>query len=90
MAESKKRKKTGSNKPVVSTDEIPPSWTEGIKQSPRWYAPLAFILMGIGLLWIVIFYAISANVNLFGIGYWNLVGGFGFIMAGFIMLMWWK
>ncbi|EEZ92415.1 cell division protein CrgA [Mobiluncus mulieris] len=91
MPESKKRKRDA--KKVQSDSELRPSWTEDIKRSPRWYAPLAVTIMLLGLLWIVVFYALAlgfGGYNLLGIGQWNLAVGFGVIMVGFIMLMWWK
>ena len=48
--------------------------------------------MGLGLLWLVLHYALALNlgVNLLGIGNWNIALGFAVIMVGFTMLMWWK
>lgn len=48
--------------------------------------------MGVGLLWIVLHYILAqtAGINLLGLGNWNIALGFGVIMVGFIMLMWWK
>lgn len=88
MPESRKRKKDA--RPVESDDELRPSWTEGIKHSPRWYAPLAFTLMGLGLLWIVLFYALTLSGIALPLGNWNLAIGFGVIIFGFGMLMWWR
>lgn len=90
VPESKKRKRDA--KKVQSDSELRPSWTEDIKRSPRWYAPLAVTIMLLGLLWIVVYYALALNFgyNLLGINQWNIAVGFGVIMVGFIMLMWWK
>lgn len=90
MPESKKRKRNA--KKVQSNSELRPSWTEDIKRSPRWYAPLAVTIMLLGLLWIVVYYALALNFqyNLLGINQWNIAVGFGVIMVGFVMLMWWK
>ncbi|ADI66978.1 MULTISPECIES: cell division protein CrgA [Mobiluncus] len=90
MPESKKRKR--ASKVVKSDSELRPSWTEDMKRSPRWYAPTAMIIMGLGLLWIVLHYILAqtAGINLLGLGNWNIAVGFGVIMVGFIMLMWWK
>lgn len=90
MPESKKRKRNA--KKVQSDSELRPSWTEDIKRSPRWYAPLAVTIMLLGLLWIVVYYALALNFqyNLLGINQWNIAVGFGVIMVGFVMLMWWK
>ncbi|WP_297589638.1 cell division protein CrgA [uncultured Mobiluncus sp.] len=90
MPESKKRKR--ASKVVKSDSELRPSWTEDMKHSPSWYAPAALIIMGVGLLWIVLHYILAqtAGINLLGLGNWNIAVGFGVIMVGFIMLMWWK
>lgn len=90
MPESKKRKR--ASKAVKSDSELRPSWTEDMKRSPRWYAPLAMVIMGIGLLWIVLFYILAQTLGFdpTGLGNWNIAIGFGVIMVGFIMLMWWK
>lgn len=92
MPESKKRKKSGSNKPVVSDDAIRPAWNDGIKHSPRWYAPTAGVIMLLGLLWIVMYYALAGTrmAIIVALGNWHLLIGFGLIMVGFIMLMWWR
>lgn len=90
MPESKKRKRS-ANKVKANTD-LHPSWTEGMKRSPRWYAPLSMSIMGVGLLWIVLHYVLAQTlgINLLHLGNFNIALGFGVIMVGFVMLMWWK
>lgn len=62
--------------------------------NPTWWAPVMVGLMVVGLLWIVVFYMGTDNIDnalpIPGIGYWNLGIGFGMIMAGFMMTTRWK
>jgi len=60
--------------------------------NPPWFMPVMLGLMGLGLLWIVIFYITAGTVGLPipGIGNWNLAIGFAFIIAGFAMTTKWK
>ena len=89
VPDSKRRKRSRNSS---AEEELHPTWSDGMKRSPRWYAPLAVTIMGLGLLWLVLHYALALNlgVNLLGIGNWNIALGFAVIMVGFTMLMWWK
>ena len=62
------------------------------KANPRWFVPLFVTLMVVGLIWIVVYYISSARGSVFpipGIGNWNLAVGFGILLIGFLMTMWW-
>lgn len=62
------------------------------KANPRWFVPLFVTLMVVGLIWIVVYYISSARGSTFpipGIGNWNLAVGFGILLVGFLMTMWW-
>ena len=62
------------------------------KANPRWFVPLFVTLMVVGLIWIVVYYIASTRGNVFpipGIGNWNLAVGFGILLVGFLMTMWW-
>ena len=46
---------------------------------------LAFVLMGVGLLWILTFYISGAVLPLPGLGAFNILIGFAVMLAGFIL-----
>ncbi len=88
MPESKKRKKAAYTPPP------PSSGPKKRRPSPRWLAPLMLALFGLGVLWLVVFYITEAR---FGglpvaseLGNWNLMVGFGFIIAGFGLSTQWR
>ncbi|MFX4294359.1 cell division protein CrgA [Streptomyces bohaiensis] len=56
----------------------------------RWVAPLMLALFVIGLLWIVVYYVAEGDLPIGAIGAWNIVVGFGFIGAGFVVSTQWK
>lgn len=58
-------------------------------QNPAWLAPTAVVLLILGLLYLVTYY-ISAGQLPLPIGDWNLAAGFGVLMVGGGMLMFWK
>lgn len=63
------------------------------KSNPRWFVPLFVILMLLGLIWIVVYYIASMRGNVYPIpqiGNWNLAVGFGIMLVGFLMTMWWR
>jgi hypothetical protein len=56
----------------------------------RWVAPLMLAMFLIGLAWIVLFYVTASKSPIESIGSWNIVVGFGFIAAGFVVSTQWK
>lgn len=60
------------------------------KANPSWYVPLFCTLMIIGLIWAVVFYLTNNEYPIPGIGFWNLVIAFAFILAGFLMTVGWR
>lgn len=58
-------------------------------QNPAWLAPTAVVLLIIGLLYLVAYYLSAGQLPL-PIGDWNLAVGFGVLMVGGGMLMFWK
>lgn len=65
---------------------------KGTKANPRWFVPLFVTLMLLGLIWIVVYYISSTRGNVYPIpkiGNWNLAVGFGILLVGFLMTMWW-
>ncbi len=91
MPESKKRKQPDrATRPAAAAAARP------VKKgpSPRWLAPLMLALFGIGVLWLVVFYITQGRMG--GLPYasewdnWNLLVGFGFIIAGFGLSTQWR
>ena len=84
----------------VSRKRKRPSYTPGATTasgprkkgpSPVWLAPLMLALFGIGVLWLVTFYITQGNMPLVsGLENWNLLVGFGFIIAGFALSTQWR
>ncbi|HRW18649.1 MAG TPA: cell division protein CrgA [Dermatophilaceae bacterium] len=58
--------------------------------NPTWWVPVFVTLLLVGLLWIVVFYVSAGGWPVAAFGYWNLVIGFGLLIAGFLMTMKWK
>ncbi len=84
MPESKKRKKAyeAPNPSAVVRKKGP---------SPVWLAPLMLALFLVGILWLVAFYLIGADLPAVGgLGSANLLIGFGFIVAGFALATQWR
>ncbi len=91
MPESKKRKQPDrAARPAGAAAARP------VKKgpSPRWLAPLMLALFGIGVLWLVVFYISQGGMGglpgVSEIGNWNLMVGFGFIIAGFALSTQWR
>ncbi len=68
----------------------PPTKSGAPKTNPRWFVPLMLTLMVIGLIWIVAFYVTETQYPVPGIGNWNLVAGFAFVLSGFVMTTRWR
>lgn len=90
MPESRKRKKAASTPP-------PPAGGTVRKKkgpSPRWLAPLMLTLFGLGILWLVVFYLTEGRMGglpvASDLANWNLLVGFGFIIAGFGLSTQWR
>lgn len=59
--------------------------------SGRWVAPTMITLFLLGLLWIVVFYITRGDIPLMdSLGNWNILVGFGFVAAGFVVSTKWK
>lgn len=63
---------------------------KGTKANPSWFVPVFCALMIIGLIWAVVFYLTNYTYPIPAIGSWNLLVAFGFMLAGFIMMVWWR
>lgn len=57
--------------------------------NPQWLAPVAVALLIVGLVYLVTYY-LSAGTLPLPIGDWNLAAGFGIMLLGGGMLMFWK
>jgi hypothetical protein len=82
VPESKGRKKSAYTPPT--TGSLAPA------PSPRWFAPVMIGFFLLGLLYIVTFYLTSGEFPIRQFGTWNIVVGFGVIMAGFGMATRWR
>ena len=59
--------------------------------SGRWVAPTMCTLFLLGLLWIVVFYITRGDIaGMRELGNWNILVGFGFVAAGFVVSTRWK
>ena len=85
VPESKKRKKATT---------APRSATTAPRKrgpSPRWLAPLMLAMFGLGVLWLVVYYISEGDMPVAGgLGDWNLIVGFGFIILGFVLSTQWR
>jgi hypothetical protein len=85
VPESKKRKKS------VYVPPPTPAASRKKGPSPVWVPALMLALMLIGVAWLVVFYMASTSMPLVGdLGNYNLLIGFGFIVAGFAMSTQWR
>ncbi|MBT1177108.1 cell division protein CrgA [Bifidobacterium callimiconis] len=62
---------------------------KGTKSNPAWFVPLFCLLLVIGLVWVVVYY-MTYDYPIPHIGAWNLAIGFGIMLVGFLMTMWWR
>lgn len=58
--------------------------------SPRWLVPLMVAFFVIGLVWIVAYYVAPDAPIISSIGWFNVLIGFGFFSAGFLLSTKWK
>lgn len=69
----------------------PPTRSPKKAVSPRWVPWLMLGFFVIGIVWIVVFYVTGSDVpGLRSLGNWNLLVGFGLIIAGFITSTQWR
>ena len=82
MPESRIRRKAAYTAP---TERV-----SGPKPNHRLFVPVMVGLLLIGLGWIVTYYITQAEYPVPGIGNWNLMAGFGILLAGFVMTTRWR
>lgn len=90
MPESRKRKNAQSRQNDAEKLEVRPSWTDGMKLSPSWWAPTMVTLMIIGLIWVIVYYMFRSSYPIPGIGGWNLLIGLVIAFIGFLMTLRWR
>ena len=84
MPKSRIRKKADFTPPPAKQTNIK------LTSGRSWVAPLMLAMFLIGLAWIVVFYVTSGEMPIKGLSNWNIVVGFGFIAAGFVVSTQWK
>jgi len=68
----------------------PPTRSSKKRVSPPWVAPLMLGLFAIGIVWLVLFYVTGGSLPVKSLDSWNLLIGFGFIVAGFGVSTQWR
>ena len=68
----------------------PPAKASARKPNPRWWAPVMLGLMVLGLVWVVVYYISQTAYPIPHVEHWNLVIGFGLLLAGFAMTTRWR
>lgn len=69
----------------------PPPRSQKADVSPAWLAPTMVALWVLGLAWIAVFYISAGTIPVLRlVGDWNLLIGFGFIIAGFVLSTRWR
>lgn len=82
MPESRIRRKSAYTAPAAKNT--------GPKQNGPLFLPIMLGLLVLGLAWIVTYYLSSAKYPIPALDNWNLVVGFGIIIAGFVMATRWR
>jgi Cell division protein CrgA len=79
------------SRPRGKTAYTPPPTRSAKKHvSPPWVAPLMLGMFAIGIIWLVLFYVTGGNLPIESLANWNLLIGFGFIIAGFGISTQWR
>ena len=68
----------------------PPTRSAKKRVSPPWVAPLMVGLFVVGIVWLILFYVSNNAIPVQALGNWNLLVGFGFIVAGFGVSTQWR
>jgi hypothetical protein len=82
MPESRIRRK--------SVYKAPQAKNPGPQQNGRFFLPIMLGLFILGLAWIVVYYLSRGAYPIPGLDNWNLVVGFGIVIAGFVMTTRWR
>jgi uncharacterized membrane protein len=89
----KTKKVSLSGNPAVAAQQLkkdkkPKKKTKGTKEK-KWLVPTFIALLVVGLLWVVVYY-VTSQFPIPQIGSLNIVLGFVFIVAGFLLMPFWK
>lgn len=91
MPKSKVRKKTDYTINTTSNSRTP---VKVNAPSGQWFVVLFLALMLAGLAWLIVYYIAADTVSalqwMSDLGPWNFAIGFGLMVAGLLMTMWWK
>lgn len=68
----------------------PPTRSAKKRVSPPWVAPLMLGCFLVGIIWLVLFYVTGGSLPVKSVMNWNLLIGFGFIIAGFAISTQWR
>lgn len=68
----------------------PPARSAKKRVSPPWVAPVMLGLFVVGIIWLVLFYVTAGSLPIKSLDSWNLLIGFGFIVAGFGVSTQWR
>jgi hypothetical protein len=68
----------------------PPPRSTKAQVSPPWLVPLMLGCLILGLAWIAMFYVSGQSLPVSAISQWNLVVGFGLIIAGVMLATRWR
>lgn len=68
----------------------PPPRSSKAQVSPPWLVPLMLGCLILGLAWIATFYVSGQSLPVSSINQWNLVVGFGLIIAGVMLATRWR
>jgi hypothetical protein len=79
--------KSNARKKAVYT---PPQKAQTVKVSPRWLAPTMVACWIIGIVWVAVYYIAPSTPGLATLANWNLVIGFGLIIAGVVLSTRWR
>ena len=89
MPKSKLRKRVAEKRATAAVHD--PEVVTPVKlESPKWLAPTMVTAFLIGLFWIVTFYVTQTQYPIPNIRNWNMLIGFGFIGAGFVLATRWR
>jgi len=68
----------------------PPTRSPKKRVSPPWIGALMVGLFLVGIVWLILFYVSNNAIPVSALGNWNLLVGFGFIVAGFAVSTQWR